>query len=66
MVEHGEKNSNYFASLEKKRHETKLILRLKINNKIGTNQAEILPETELFYNNLYDKREVGRSFYYLF
>ena len=66
MVEHGEKNSTYFASLEKKRHETKLISILKINNKIGTNQAEILPETELFYNNLYNKWEVGRSSYYLF
>ena len=33
MVEHGEENSKYFASLEKKRSETKLILRLKINNK---------------------------------
>ena len=49
MVEHGEKNSKYFASLEKKRSETKLILRLKINNKINTNQIEILLETELFF-----------------
>ena len=51
MVEHGEKNSKYFASLEKKRSETKLISRLKINNKINTNQTEILSETELFYKN---------------
>ena len=36
MVEHGEKNSKYFASLEKKRSETKLLSRLKINNKINT------------------------------
>ena len=48
MVEHGEKNSKYFASLGKKRSETKLISRLKINNKINTNQTEILSETELF------------------
>ena len=54
MVEHGEKNSKYFASLEKKRSETKLILRLKIDNKINTNQTEILSETELFYKNLYN------------
>ena len=47
-VEHGEKNSKYFPSLEKKRSETKLISRLKINNKINTNQTEILSETELF------------------
>ena len=63
MVEHGEKNSKYFASLEKKRSETKLISRLKINNKINTNQTEILSETELFYKNLYNKREVGHSSY---
>ena len=49
MVEHGEKNSKYFASLEKKMSETKLISRLKINNKINTNQTEILSETELFF-----------------
>ena len=61
MVEHGEKNSKYFASLEKKRSETKLISRLKINNKINTNQTEILSETELFYKNLDNKREVGHS-----
>ena len=66
MVEHGEKNSKYFASLEKKRSETKLILRLKINNKINTNQTKILSETELFYKNLYNKREVGHSSYIFF
>ena len=66
MVEHGEKNSKYFASLEKKRSETKLISRLKINNKINTNQTEILSETELFYKNLYNKREVGHSSYNFF
>ena len=66
MVEHSEKNSKYFASLEKKRSETKLISRLKINNKINTNQTEILSETELFYKNLYNKREVGRSSYNFF
>ena len=49
MVKHGEKNSKYFASLEKKRSETKLISRLKIYNKINTNQTEILSETELFF-----------------
>ena len=66
MVKHGEKNSKYFASLEKKRSETKLISRLKINNKINTNQTEILSETELFYKNLYNKRKVGHSSYNFF
>ena len=60
MVEHGEKNSKYFASLGKKRSETKLIWRLKMNNKINTNHTKILPENKLFlYKNLYNKREVG-------
>ena len=53
MVEHGEKNSKYFASLEKKRSETKLFSRLKINNKINTNQTEILSETELFFIKIF-------------
>ena len=47
MVEHGEKKSKYFATLEKKRSETKLISRLKINNKINTKQTEIISENEL-------------------
>ena len=66
MVENGERNSKYFASLEKKRSETKPISRLKINNKINTNQTEILSETELFYKNLYNKWEVGHSSYNCF
>ena len=41
IVEHDEKNSKYFASLEKKRSETKLISRLCVNNVISTNQKEI-------------------------
>ena len=60
-VEHGEKNSKYFASLEKKRSEAKIISRLKINNTTNTNQKEILSEIERFYKNLYNKRELGHS-----
>ena len=43
-VEHGEKNSKYFASLEKKRSEAKIISRLKIDNTTNTNQMEILSD----------------------
>lgn len=38
LVEYGEKNSSYFASLEKKRSETKRVSQLNINNKIITDQ----------------------------
>ena len=40
MVQKGEKNSKYFATLEKKRAESKVISRLNINGKIITNQAK--------------------------
>ena len=60
-VEHGEKNSKYFASLEKKRSEAKNISKLNIDNTTNTNQKEILSEIERFYKNLYNKREVGHS-----
>ena len=57
MVEHSDKNSRYFANLEKKGSESKLISKLQINNIINTDQKEILSETEKYYNNLYSKRE---------
>ena len=47
-VGHGEKNSKYFASLEKKRSEQKSSQDLKLIKKNNTNQTEILSETELF------------------
>ena len=63
IVEHDEKNSKYFASLEKKRSETKLISRLAINNSISTNQKEIITEIQSFYKRLYNKREINGSKY---
>ena len=66
IVEHDEKNSKYFASLEKKRSETKLISRLCVNNVISTNQKEILTEIQTFYKNLYNKREMSNSKYNFF
>ena len=44
VIEEGEKNTKYFASLEKKRAESKLITRLNIKGKITTDQNEILKE----------------------
>ena len=61
IVEYDEKNSKYFASLEKKRSETKLISRLSINNSISTNQREIITEIQSFYKNLYNKRQQNNS-----
>ena len=66
IVEHDEKNSKYFACLEKKRSETKLISRLAINNSISTNQKEIITEIQSFYKRLYNKREINDSKYNFF
>ena len=48
MVQEGEKNSKYFANLEKKRAESKVISRLNINGKIITE--------EKCYGKLYRKQ----------
>ena len=61
IIKFGEKNSKYFASLEKKRSETKLISRLSINNSISTNQRDIITEIQSFYKNLYNKRQQNNS-----
>ena len=52
-VEGGEKNTKYFANLEKKRSETKTIKRLLIDNTELTNPESILNETQKFYAKLY-------------
>ena len=54
VVEYSERNSKYFANLEKKNSETKLINRLLVNNEILTDQTKILKATEEFYKNLYE------------
>ena len=61
IVEQSERNTKYFASLEKKRSEGKVISRLLINNEINTNQTEILSETEFYYKKLYNKRDTQNS-----
>ena len=54
-MEGGENNSKYFLSLEKKNGDDKLITQLKVggNNKIVTEQQQILREVKCFYANLY-------------
>ena len=49
VIEHNEKNSKYFASLEKKKSKSKLISRLTINNQTTTDQTKILKATDDFY-----------------
>ena len=61
VVEYSERNSKYFANLEKKKSETKLINRLLVNNEILTDQTKILKATEEFYKNLYEKKETKDS-----
>ncbi|MCG7875526.1 MAG: reverse transcriptase domain-containing protein [Candidatus Thiodiazotropha endolucinida] len=66
LVENDERNSKYFASLEKKRSESKTISMLLINNEMKTEQREILKESETFYKNLYKKRETENTVYNFF
>ena len=66
VVEYSESNSKYFANLEKKKYETKLINRLLVNNEILTDQTKILKATEEFYKNLYEKKETKDSAFDLF
>ena len=66
VIEHNEKNSKYFASLKKKKSDSKLISRLTINNQTTTDQTEILKATEDFYKNLYKTKESKNSAYNFF
>ena len=61
IVENSEKNSKYFASLEKKWSESNTLTRLLFNDTINTNQKEILQEAESYYKNFYDKKETQNS-----
>ena len=65
VVEYSERNSKYFANLEKKNSETKLINRLLVNNEILTDQTKILKATEEFYKKkyiyIYEKKEIKDS-----
>ena len=55
------KISKYFASLEKKKSESKIISRLNVNGNIITGKREILLEQKHYYENLYKKRESSNS-----
>ena len=54
-VEFNEKNTKYFASLEKKHAEKKTIYKLKVDNNIVTGIKNTLNEEVKFYKKLYSK-----------
>ena len=65
-VEGGEKNSKYFANLEKRNYESKIIHKLNINDTIITDPKDILNEQMKFYESLYEKRNLPGTQYDFF
>ena len=63
-VEEGEKNSKFFLNLEKRNYINKLITQLEIDNKLVTDQNEILLAQRNFYKNLYSENlDVNSNIY---
>ena len=65
-VEGMEKNTKYFANLEKKKTEQKNIKHLKINGSVTENQFEILNHAMEYYKNLYmetDQKEINSDIF---
>ena len=58
-VEEGEKNTRYFANLEKRNYENKVISELKVNGKSVSDPIKILEEEKLFYERLYTKKKTN-------
>ncbi|MES9884044.1 MAG: reverse transcriptase domain-containing protein [Sedimenticola sp.] len=56
-VEGGEKNTNFFADLEKRKFDRKIISELNVNGQKITDKDKILEEQKRFYQNLYKKKE---------
>ena len=54
-IEHNEKNTAYFAKLEKKRAEQKTLYKLNINNETVLGSKNVLNEELKFYKKLYEK-----------
>ena len=52
-VEFDEKNTKYFANVEKKRAEAKIINKLNVNGNIISETKDILSAQMLFYSKLY-------------
>ena len=56
-IEHNEKNTKYFANLEKRHYESKTIHKLKINNIKFSDIKTIMNEQRSFYSNLYSNKK---------
>ena len=56
-IEGAEKNTKYFANLEKKRAEHKTITQLNINENIETDKHKILSYVKSYYESLYKRDE---------
>ena len=54
-IEEGERNTQYFLTLEKIRGQQKIMSELKTDDEVITNQDEILKEQVKFYSTLYKK-----------
>ncbi len=56
-MEDGEKNTKFFADLEKRNFERKIISELNVNGQKITDQDQILEEQKRFYQTLYKKKD---------
>jgi len=61
QIEFDGKNSKYFANLEKKKSEQKLISKLNVNGNMLTNQSDIRQAQYNFYKSLYDEKLTQES-----
>ena len=59
-----DKNTKYFANLEKKRQEAKTITRINLGDQDVTEPKQILKETEQFYKMLYQEKKVTDDDYF--
>ena len=57
-IEGGEKNTKYFANLEKKKSDAKTLHKLVKNDKEFTKQKDILEEVNSFHENMYTEKDV--------
>ena len=57
-IDGGEKNTNFFANLEKKRATAKTITRLNKDGKEIINSKNILKELESYYKQLYKYQKI--------
>ena len=59
FIERNEKNLKYFSNLEKRNFSMKCIKCLHIDNKVVTDESEILHEQRKFYEQLYSNNNKG-------